>query len=461
MAWPASVVTRKISFGSAVVLETGEDLSLTVATKANRALVSMGQGFRMESYIFTMTSGVAEEVVFDLPVTNQTGWMDAETRQPLTVGADVHSHLYTTTLTIKRGGEVLKSYTVGPYALPQGAGVLDGDTMLVKDPVSGITLTIPEAWQQVIDSANAIVTDLPGAMAQHASDGSAFNLALSSTIADAVAGVSSDVVTLVRPDHLRRFRSALGRARFSQTHVVIEGDSVVAGGDSGDEVPVTAAQKLKALIRGWASQVRAGISSLLGIDAGEGWVGLAGDEGRWSFTGAAPSPGAYGPVATGARLSAGNDATATGQDFRYVDFVGYTGGAVTHPPRIEIDDADVRPTALNADAKNGVVAAGKWAAIGTNTTITQPAPRRIRLTAVGTGTVRADFGDATGDFAVTAGEWLLFTVAAIAPAARQGGVSAYFYNDAGTQIGSEIPVNATSGAGTYAQSTGFVQVPAG
>lgn len=317
------------------------------------------------------------------------------------------------------------------------------------------------ATADTIESATSANDALMTAVA--ADEASAFATAQRGTIDAAIvaADISSNAVTLAHPDHLRRFRTALGRARFSQVHVVIEGDSVVAGGNSGDEVPTTNAQKLKALMRGWVSQLRALFASWLGIDAGEGWVGISGDEGRWTFTGSAPSPGAYGPVATGARLSAGNDATALDQDFRYLDFVGFTGGAVTHPPRIEIDDVDVRPTAMNADAKNGVVAAGKWAAVGANTTVTQPATRRVRLTAVGTGTVRADFGGATGDFAVTAGDWLLFTVAAIAPAARQGGVSAYFYDNAGTQIGSELSVNVTSGAGSYAQSTGFIQVPTG
>lgn len=160
MVWPASVITRSISFGKAVILETGADLSLRVTTRASRSLVSIAEGFRMETMSASFeTAEAGEEILFPLPVTNQPGWADAATRMAILVGPDEHSHLYTTTLTIYSGQTLVRTYNVGPYPVPQGAGVLDGDTMLIPDETQpGVLVTIPEAWQLIIDSANAAST---------------------------------------------------------------------------------------------------------------------------------------------------------------------------------------------------------------------------------------------------------------------------------------------------------------
>lgn len=157
MVWPASVITRNISFGKAVVLETGDDLELTVATKSTRSLISSTEGYLMESMMAVFVTGFAgDEVVFPLPVTNQPGWMDPETREILVVGPEVHSHLYLTTLTVRLAQQTIKQYTIGPYPLPQGTGTVDGETMLISDDTQeGVLVTIPEAWTEIIAAANA------------------------------------------------------------------------------------------------------------------------------------------------------------------------------------------------------------------------------------------------------------------------------------------------------------------
>lgn len=163
MAWPASVITREISFGKAVVLETGQDLSLRVSTRASRSLVSLAEGFRMEALVAAFeTSEPGDEIVFPLPVTNQPGWADAATRQGIEVGEDEHSHLYTTTLTIYSGSSQIRQYTIGPYPVPQGEGMLDGDTMLVPSGTQpGALVPLPEIWEQIITEATALL-DLRG-----------------------------------------------------------------------------------------------------------------------------------------------------------------------------------------------------------------------------------------------------------------------------------------------------------
>lgn len=160
MAWPASVITRQISFGKAVVLETGDDLSLRVVTKATRSLISLAEGYRMESLTTTYEAGTpGSDVIMLLPVTNQSGWLDAETREPIVVGPDQHSHLYNSVLTIFKGTAAIGSYDIGPYPLPMGSGVIDGDTMLIPSTTEeGVLIPMPELWQEIIDSANAALS---------------------------------------------------------------------------------------------------------------------------------------------------------------------------------------------------------------------------------------------------------------------------------------------------------------
>lgn len=156
MAWPGSVITRSISFGKAVVLETGADLSLRVVTKASRALVSRTEGFRMETLTYSVeVSAAGEEIVMDLPITNQAGWLDATTRTPIEVGPNQHSHLYSSTLTIFRDGSEVARYEFGPYPIPAGSGTIDADTMLIPSGTEqGVLIPFPDLWREILENAS-------------------------------------------------------------------------------------------------------------------------------------------------------------------------------------------------------------------------------------------------------------------------------------------------------------------
>lgn len=173
MAWPASVITREITFGKAVILETGDDLSLRTVTRASRSLVSIDEGFRMESLVAqNETSDPGEQISFLLPVTNQPGWMDPVLRMAIEVGPEEHSHLYTTTLTVYNGSSQVRQYVIGPYPLPQGDGPLDADTMLISDETQGGALVpIPSHWlSDITDARDEVVEakDLAVAAAERA-----------------------------------------------------------------------------------------------------------------------------------------------------------------------------------------------------------------------------------------------------------------------------------------------------
>ena len=129
MDYPSGVKTRKVSFGGSVSLEAGELLIVRATTMSNRGLIRVGDGYRFDSLAVEYAAEAAgEEVVFELPVTDQSGWLDAETRQAIIISPGQASHLYTTSLEVARpGGGKVRSYLIGPYAVPDEPGVLDGD----------------------------------------------------------------------------------------------------------------------------------------------------------------------------------------------------------------------------------------------------------------------------------------------------------------------------------------------
>lgn len=181
MTFPPEITTRIVSFGGAATTEAGIPLRLTAATRAVRpdpehpqvllpaALTSLATGFRLEPLVHETSSPVdGEDLWFELPVTTMTNMLDTRSRQAIVLGPDEHTHLYETTVTVwvLTGGtddepvftQVGSPYVIGPYPVPAGAGILDGDTMLIGDPTTGALVAIPEVWAEIIADASAIVS---------------------------------------------------------------------------------------------------------------------------------------------------------------------------------------------------------------------------------------------------------------------------------------------------------------
>lgn len=164
MAYPTGVKTRMVSFGGAATVEAGTPLDIRISTVSSRSLIWVAEGYRLESLAASYQSALeGDEILFEVPTTDQSGWLDAETRQAIIVEPGQASHLYTTTLDIyQSGGSKLRTYTVGPYAVPDEPGVLDGDLINPDmDPVSGtLTTFIPgPKGPQGLDGSNVLPTD--------------------------------------------------------------------------------------------------------------------------------------------------------------------------------------------------------------------------------------------------------------------------------------------------------------
>jgi len=274
---------------------------------------------------------------------------------------------------------------------------------------------------------------------------------------------SRSTPALVHPEGLMRWRSLMGAALFQQLLLVVKGDSITAGGNANNAPITTDAQVNTARARGWVRQLARYFAAWIGIDPGEGYSWFSPDDRRWAYaTNSNPAQSNYGPVGFGRRLVPGNTATALGQEFSELDVLFGRGGLAAHAPRVRVDDVDVTPTLLPADAKAAVVGAGKWVARGAGTAVAQAGDRRLTVTRTGsTGTVVADYGTL---IPLSGTPGVLLTTAAISAAtARAYTLRITFYDAAGTIVGSEITVwtGRNSGVGTDARSTVYQLAPAG
>lgn len=157
MAYPAGVITRSISFGSAVAIETAERIEMHVAIKASRSLVWTATGTPLISIGGNFTSTDGFEQVVTLPVTNQPGWSDGQGGAIL-AGGEVHSHTYVATIDYKFAASTISSVKAGPFVLPSElSGPLDIDNLIPATSGGGAVVQIPDTWSQQIAAAQAAV----------------------------------------------------------------------------------------------------------------------------------------------------------------------------------------------------------------------------------------------------------------------------------------------------------------
>lgn len=165
MAYPLNVKTRLVSFGGAATVEAGIPLHIRISTESSRSLIWVENGYRLESLAaLYMSATDGQEIIFEVPTTDQNGWLDAATRQAIIVEPGEASHLYTTKLEIfTEDHELIRTYEIGPYAVPEGSGTLDADLLNPDyDPIEGtLTTYIPgpegaSGASGTIESATAI-----------------------------------------------------------------------------------------------------------------------------------------------------------------------------------------------------------------------------------------------------------------------------------------------------------------
>lgn len=155
MALPASLPTRRVSFGAAVIFEDGTPLAMTIEISASTSLVWGPTGTPLISYTRSWVGTVGTERVMPLPVTDVVGYRTTM-GEAVDVSDGKQSHSYSGRISYRLGNAEIKRAEFGPFILPSGDGsIVDIDLLIPVTGPTGITISLPDSWSAGVDEAQA------------------------------------------------------------------------------------------------------------------------------------------------------------------------------------------------------------------------------------------------------------------------------------------------------------------
>lgn len=185
MALPSGITTRRVTFGPAAVMESGQSLGLKVTVRASRPLVWGLTGVPIRNLGKTTRSGAGLACHIDLPVTDQTGW--TSNGEPVSTLHGRQTHTYTADVTYTLFGNEISLATIGPFALPtDDLSDVDADQLTYAPTYDQPLVQIPNQWGESVVEAQA------AAISAASSAASAAN-ALSQWSADSDADVADQL----------------------------------------------------------------------------------------------------------------------------------------------------------------------------------------------------------------------------------------------------------------------------
>ena len=171
MAYPLDVVTRTITVGDSLAVESGTDLTVRATLRSSRGLVWVATGERAVSAPEVRESAAAgDAVTFAPPVTDQSGWRDLATGALIDVSVPgSHTHTYNIELVALLAGQPVDRRLIGPFALPTGDGSpVVADLLVEADTVPG--LLVPDALTPRMDALESEMSNLGGSIGDSVSD---------------------------------------------------------------------------------------------------------------------------------------------------------------------------------------------------------------------------------------------------------------------------------------------------
>lgn len=203
ITYPDYVVLRPVAAGRYFSSVTGEPLRVELEVWTEKSLVWNATGDVLEANLeagktlFSASAG--EKAVAYLPVTDQPGWIDADTGALIDVsepGSFTRKFRAKITVKTAAGKMVGKSRELGPFTVPEGnLSEIDLEKLLPVGTVDGDRISIPDTWTATVEAAAENVTiAVTAAQASAAAAGEAQEAA--SDALAAVGPVVGDVADL-------------------------------------------------------------------------------------------------------------------------------------------------------------------------------------------------------------------------------------------------------------------------
>lgn len=158
MQFPEYVPTRTVSLGGAMVLESAELLKIAVTITSSMSLEWDATGYRFEKLGRSVTSELGSEILFPLPRTDVSGeWRTTDNELIVLTEEGQYTHRYTAAVSFRDadGKPVGSSFTIGPFPVPAGSGVLDLARTVPASTVAGERILVPDLWGQLVAEAQA------------------------------------------------------------------------------------------------------------------------------------------------------------------------------------------------------------------------------------------------------------------------------------------------------------------
>lgn len=160
MPFPAGVTTRTLTFGSAVGLESGDDIEMRVVIKGSRSMVWNGDPVINIGAQYSSKNGTDASV--DLPVTDQAGWTDGA-GGTIDVSGGGNTHTYSATVEYFVGNASKAKISVGPFVLPTGdLSPVDMDNLIPATGAPAVIVSTPDTWTAWLQAMQDQIDGLSG-----------------------------------------------------------------------------------------------------------------------------------------------------------------------------------------------------------------------------------------------------------------------------------------------------------
>lgn len=148
MGLPAYIPTRTVGFRGVLELEQGKGLTARVAVRSSGSLRLADTGELFETLGGVFSSGRGASVTFELPVTDDDGWLTTANEIIDVSEGGAYTHTYTAVVTVldATGQPVGDKYEYGPFVVPASESTLWLDELEEQTTTAGSVVARPTVY---------------------------------------------------------------------------------------------------------------------------------------------------------------------------------------------------------------------------------------------------------------------------------------------------------------------------